>query len=118
MSILNTVRWINWRLKAASGKNEFKSLNVKSNRQMILETIASFAPLVEEKHKKDVDNDGKTFRNNLLDEIIERKINEIFERTLESRIEEKLCNMTDLLCYRIEEQLNTRNKKPTRGNKQ
>ena len=83
---------------------------------IFIETKANFAPFVEEKHKNGVDNDGKTFRNDLLDEIIERKINEIFERTLESRIEEKLYNMTDLFCHRIEEQLNSRNKKPARGN--
>ena len=77
MSIVNILRWINWRLKAISGKNEFKSLKVKSNRQTFLETMANFAPFVVEKHKNDVDDDGETFRNNLLDEIIERKINEI-----------------------------------------
>ena len=105
-------------MKAASGKNDVKFLNVKSNRQTFLETIANFAPLVEEKVQNNFDYDVKTYRNNELDEIVERKINEIFERTLESRIEEKLYNMTDLLYYRIEQQLNTQSKKPARGNKQ
>lgn len=112
MSIINTVRWINWRLKVASGNGEVKSLNVKSNRQTPLDTIANFAPFVGGIVQNNFDNDVKAYRNNVMDEIIERKVNEIFESTLESKIEEKLCKMKNLLNDRTDETLNKRNKKP------